>query len=160
MVREGCGGLAIRSHVTSFAGREIGTVSILKSTARITTCFSKAFGMQGYPRLRCAVRQGCGQGFAANPLGVRIRVAVGPWSECFQLTGLLGPLTMGLVGNLAFSLVWVLKQGLSFPPCDGKPHEQPPIPGSLYTSVVESCCWGNEGWIAARSIIRATRSRS
>lgn len=59
----GQGGLQGTCHPksrTSFAnpGREIGTVSILKSTARITTCFSRAFGMQRYPRLRCAVRQG------------------------------------------------------------------------------------------------------
>ena len=161
VVKEDCRGLAIQSHVTSFAnpGRETG-LSPFEECRKNHNLLFKAFWYAKVPLPSVCHQTGRRQGFAANPFGVRIQVTLGPRSECFQMTGLLGQLALGPVGNLTFSLVWVLEQSLSFLACDGKPHKQPPIPGSLYTSVVKSCCQGNEGWIAAWSIIRAARSRS
>lgn len=96
---------------------------------------------------------------------MRVELDLGPWFEYFQLMEqlelMLGQLVLGPVGNLAFSLVWVLKQGLSFLPSDGKPSEQPPTLRSLCSSVLKSCCQGlgSEGQRGSWSIIRAARSR-
>lgn len=103
------------------------------------------------------------QEFAENSFGVRVELDLGPWFEHFQLMEqlelMLGQLVLGPVGNLAFSLVWVLKQDLSFLPSDGKPSEQPPTPRSLCSSVLKSCCQGREGQRGSWGIIRAVRSR-
>lgn len=66
-------------------------------------------------RCPCLSQTGHRQEFAESPIGERVELDLGPWFEDFQLMELLGQLALGPMGNLAFPLVWVLRQGFSFP---------------------------------------------